>query len=92
MSEYIEIESEPTDVPNVVLIRTNLKLAVDKPEHYESVSAMAEGSAVAQALATIEGLVAMRIDAGELIIEYDYDMPWHIIEAEIAAALKDFFL
>ena len=92
MSEYIEIKSEPTDIPNVVQVRTNLELALGDPEYYGSVSAMAEGSAVAQALATIEGLVTLRIEAHHLLVKHDIDMPWHIIEAEIAAALKDFFL
>lgn len=92
MSEYIEIESEPTETPNVVVIRTNLELAVGDPEYYESTPAMAEGSAVAQTLATIEGLITLRIEAHDLVVEHDYDVPWHIVEAEIAAALKDFFL
>jgi len=92
MSEYIEIDSEPTDIPNVVLVRTNLRLAVGDPEYYQSVQAMAEGSAVAQALAPIEGLVTLRIEAHDLVVEHDVDVPWHFIETEIAAALKDFFL
>lgn len=92
MSEYIEIESEPTDTLNVVIIRTNLDLAVGEPESYESAAVMAEGSAVAQALAAIEGLISLRIEAHDLVVEYDPFTPWHIIEAEIAAALKDFFL
>jgi hypothetical protein len=92
MSEYIEINSEPTDVPNVVLVRTNLDLAVGAPEYYGSVAAMAEGSTVAQSLATIEGLVTLRIDTHDLVVEYNVDTPWHILETEIAAALKDFFL
>lgn len=92
MSEYIEIESEPTDLPNVVIVHTNLQLAVGDPEFYGSPLAMSEGSAVGQALAAIEGLVTLRIEAHDLVVEHDADMPWHIIEAEIAAALKDFFL
>jgi hypothetical protein len=92
MSEYVEIESEPTGAPNTMLVRTNMELAVGNPEYYESAFAMAEGSAVAQALATIDGLVTLRIEAHELIVEYSGDMQQYIIEAEIAAALKDFFL
>lgn len=92
MSEYIEIESEPTDTLDVVIIRTNLDLAVGEPESYESAAVMAEGSALAQALSAIEGLVSLRIGAHDLVVKYDPVTPWHIIEAEIAAALKEFFL
>jgi hypothetical protein len=92
MSEYIEIESESTEEPNVYAIHTNLLLAVGESEYYESSSTMAEGSAVAQALAPIEGIVSLRIEAHDLFVEHESETPWHIVEAEIAAALKDFFL
>jgi hypothetical protein len=92
MSEYIEIDSEPTDDPSTMVIHTNLLLAVGDPEHYRSVEAMEEGSAVAQALASIEGIVAMRIESHDLVLKLDLSTPWHIIEAETAAALKEFFL
>ncbi len=92
MSEYIEIESEPTDEPNVMLLRTNLALAVGGLERYDSVSAMEEGSAVAQALAMIEGILSLQIETHNLLVEIDPFTPWHLVEAEIIAALKDFFL
>lgn len=92
MSEYIEIESDSTEDPNVMIVHTNLALATGNPERYESVEAMEEGSAVAQALAPIEGIVKMRIETNDLIVEIDAQAPWHLVESEIAAALKDFFL
>jgi hypothetical protein len=92
MSEYIEIESELTAAPDVVIIHTNLALAVGNPERYDSPAAMEEGSAVAQALAAVDGIVALQIEAHDLVVKYDLDTPWFVIEAEIAAALKDFFL
>jgi hypothetical protein len=92
MSEYIEIGSESTDNPSVMIIHTNLALAVGDSEKYDSMAAMEEGSAVAQALATIEGIVTLQIKTHDLIVEYDTGMPWHIIETEISTALKDFFL
>jgi len=92
MSEYIEIESEFTSEPNVMIVRTNLTLAVAGTERYDSVAEMEEGSAVAQALAFVEGVVTLQIESHELMVEIDPSMPWHIVEAEISAALKDFFL
>lgn len=75
-----------------MIVHTNLALATGDPERYDSVEAMEEGSAVAQALATIEGIVRMRIESHDLVVGVDFDTPWHFVEAEIAAALKDFFL
>jgi len=92
MSEYIEIESESTDDPSAMIIRTNLLLADSEPEHYDSVEAMEEGSAVAQALASIDGIIGMRIESHDLVLRLDLSTPWHIVEAELAAALKEFFL
>jgi len=92
VSEYIEIESESTDNSNVMIIHTNLALAVGDSERYVSIASMEEGSAVAQALAMIEGIITLEIATHDLIVEYDEEAPWHIIEAEISAALKDFFL
>lgn len=92
MSEYIEITSESAGKANTLIIHTNLELTTGDSEFYESPSAMEEGSAVAQALAPIEGIANLRIEARDLVVEYDPDTPGHVIEAEIAAALKDFFL
>ena len=92
MSEHIEIESEATANSNLVIVRTNLALADGDAEHYDSTAAMEEGSPVAQALATIEGIVALHIETNDLIVKHDLDTPWHLIEAEISAALKEFFL
>ncbi|UCG22822.1 MAG: hypothetical protein JSW55_11630 [Chloroflexota bacterium] len=92
MSEYIEIESESTDDPSIMVIHTNLLLAAGIAEDYRSVEAMEKGSAVAQALASIEGIVGMRIESHDLVLKLDLDTPWHIVEAETTAALKEFFL
>lgn len=92
MSEYIEIEPEETNDPAVMLIHTNLRLAEQGVEWYNSPDTLAEGSAVAQALAPIEGIVQLQIDDRALTVTRDIDVPWHIIVAEITAALKEFFL
>ena len=92
MSEYFEIESEATNTPNVYIVHTNLALAAGEAEDYGTVEAMEEGSAVAQALAAVNALVTLKIVADELVVECDEETPWYMVEAEITAVLKDFFL
>ena len=92
MSEYIEIETEIGDDPAELIMRTNLLLADHGPEMYRSPAELEEGSPLAQALASIEGLLALRIEEQDLIVKRDVTVDWHLIVAEINAALKDFFL
>ncbi len=92
MSEYIEIESELSDDGRTIYIVTNLPLADDSPEQYDSAAALAEGSPVAQTLAVIEGMTGVSIDAGDITISREPDADWHVIVADVSAALKDFFL
>lgn len=92
MSEYIEIESEFTTRPDTILIQTNLRLSNEGDERYESPAAMAEGSPLAQTLATIEGLVALTITGSELLVTFRPETEWHIIVADISAAIRDFYL
>ncbi len=92
MSEYIEIETELSDDGEEMYISTNLTLAEDEAEVYESAAAMEEGSPVAQALAMIEGIARLRLEGGDMVITRDRDAPWHAMVADISAALKDFFL
>ena len=92
MSEYIEIETEALADPTEMLFHTNLRLIDQDHEEYGSLEAMEEGSALAQALAQVEGLVRLRIDENELMVTRDPAVPWHAIIAEVNAAMKDFFL
>lgn len=92
MSEYIEIETETVGDPDVMLFHTNLRLIDREAEEYDSPMMMEEGSALAQALAQVEGLVRLRVEVHELTATRDPAVPWHLITAEISAALKDFFL
>jgi hypothetical protein len=92
MSEYIEIETELSDDGEEMYFYTNLKLAEGEVEQYDSPAAMEEGSPVAQALALLEGIAELQIDGGDMTLTRDPDVPWHIIVADVSAALKDFFL
>jgi len=92
MSEYIEIEAELSDDGRHLNITTNLTLAEGEPENYASTADMEVGSPVAQALAVIEGIATLQIDGRDLTITRAPDTDWHIIVADVSAALKDFFL
>lgn len=92
MSEYIEIETELSDDSDEMYFYTNLTLAAGELETYESPEAMEEGSPVAQALALLEGIARLQIEGSEMTLTRDPEFPWHIIVADVSAALKDFFL
>jgi len=92
MSEYIEIETELSDDGDIITFYTNLKLSVESSESYDSVEAMEEGSAVAQALSEIDGILQLQIIGKEMMITRDHQVPYHAIVADVSNALKDFFL
>jgi hypothetical protein len=92
MSEYIEIETETTEDPDRLLLVTNLSLSGEEDEVYSSVAAMEEGTPLAQALAYIAGIRHVQISGSELVVTRDPDMPWHVLVADLSAAIKDFFL
>jgi hypothetical protein len=92
MSEYIEIESESIEEPAGILIHTNLTLAAEGKETYPSVTAMEEGSPLAQMLSTVAGIQTLVIDGRNLIVTADPDIPQHILIAEISDVIKEFFL
>ena len=92
MSEYMEIETEIDDDDLTMHISTNLKLADGKPEEYDSLEALEEGSPVAQALAMIDGIDHLTIEGKNMVLVRDPDVPWHSLVIDISASLKDFFL
>jgi hypothetical protein len=92
MSEYIDIETELSDDGEKMYFYTNLTLADGELETYESPEAMEEGSPVAQALALLAGISRLQIEGSEMTITRDPEFPWHVIVADVSAALKDFFL
>ena len=90
MSEYIEIEAELGD-DGVIVFETNLPLAAGQ-ERYASAAALEEGSPVAQALSVIPGIAALTISGGQMILTAAADADWHVLVADVTAALKEFFL
>ncbi len=92
MSEYIEFETELSENGRQMSIYTNLTLAEQDVEQYNSLAEMEEGSPVAQALSVIDGIQSLRIDNRDLLITRRPDAEWHSIVADVTAVLKDFFL
>jgi len=92
MSEYIEIETEMSDDGLQMFFFTNLNLAEADSEYYQSKAEMEEGSAVAQALAVVAGIMELFIDGRDLTVTREPEIEWHVIVADVSAALKDFFL
>lgn len=92
MSEYVTVESRPTDDPDVLEIATNQPLTEDEAEIYDSPEAGDEGSPLAQTLFGVEGIWALTITPSSLLITRDPDAPWEDIVDEVRDALRDFFL
>jgi len=92
MSEYIEIQTEILETTDTIRFRTNLPLTTEGQEMYQSVEAMEEGSPVAQLLSGVDGIVTCQLDGGEIVIRRDPGTEWHNLVADVAAALKEFFL
>ncbi|MEM9778205.1 MAG: hypothetical protein AAF902_26750, partial [Chloroflexota bacterium] len=66
--------------------------AEGEPETYASVDDMLEGSAVAQALAGVDGIVSLSIDGADMSVVKDDDIDEYAIIADVSATIKDFFL
>ena len=93
MSEYIEIQPEPTDDPEVMCLITNLSLTLeDGWEEYDSPEQGQEGSPLAQALFAVPGLEALTLDGSNIFISRAPDIEWHDLIEDISDVLRDFFL
>ena len=92
MSEYIEIEVEETETSDTILIETNITLAHDGVEVYESAEEMEEGSPLAQALSIVYGIQRIEIAPHTLTITRTDDVEWYTIIEDVRAAIVDFFL
>ena len=71
---------------------TNLQLAEEGLEDYHSKQEMEEGSALAQVIAPIEGVIGLQIDGMNLNIWRDVYVPWHLIVFETTVALKELII
>lgn len=93
MSEYVTVETQTTDDPNILELITNQRIALDGDEVYDSFEAGDEGSPIAQMLFNgVRGLQALTISGKNMTLTRDPDVPWEEIIDEVRDALRDFFL
>ncbi len=92
MSEYITVDVEQDEDPDVVRLITNLILAPDGPEAYPDREGGENGSPLAQMLFEIEGLAALDIEGKTLIVRRAPETEWPALIEDITSALKEFFL
>lgn len=93
MSEYVTVETQPTDNPDILEFITNQKIALEGDEVYDNFDEGDEGSPIAQMLFNgVRGIQALTISGGNLVITRDPDVPWEEIIDEVRDALRDFFL
>lgn len=92
MSEYVTIETEPTDDPDVLEIITNQQLTAER-ETYSNPEEGDVGSPIAQMLFDgVPGIRALTITRDTLVVTRDPDFTWEEIVDEVRDALRDFFL
>lgn len=93
MSEYVTVETRPTDDPDVLDLITNQFIALEGDEVYQNFEAGDEGSPIAQMLFNgVRGLRALTISGSTLRLTRDPEVPWEEIVDEVRDALRDFFL
>lgn len=93
MSEYVTVETQPTENPDILEFITNQKIALEGDEVYNSFDEGDEGSPIAQMLFNgVRGIQALTISGSSLVITRDPDVPWEEIIDEVRDALRDFFL
>ncbi|GIL13873.1 MAG: hypothetical protein BroJett038_25930 [Chloroflexota bacterium] len=93
MSEYVTVETRPTDDPNALEIVTNQTLTDAGAEVYNSPEEADQGSPIAQMLFYgVEGIAALTITRHTLTITRRPDVPWESLVDDVRDALRDFFL
>lgn len=93
MSEYVNIQPEATDDPDVMHLITNLMLTPqDEPEVYPTPEDGDEGTPLAQTLFGVPGLAALHINGSVMVVQREQDVEWHDLIEDISDALRDFFL
>ena len=93
MSEYVTVEVEFTENPDIVELTINQALTLDKMETYTSAIDGETGSPLAQMLfAAVDGVAQLVISEDCLTITRDKTVPWEVIIDEVRDALRDWYL
>ena len=95
MSEYVTVEAEPTDDPNVMELVTNQTLTEGEDEIYNSEEEMEMGSVLSQCLffAVVGmGMTKLTITNDTLIVTRNANASWEVLIDELRDALRDYYL
>lgn len=93
MSEYVTVEVEFSDDPNVTELFINQRLTEEAEERYACPQEGDLGTPIAQMLfAAVEGIERLIITEDCLIIRRDPAFPWEAIIDEVRDALRDWYL
>lgn len=93
MSEYVTIEVEYTNNPNVADLFINQTLTLEDEEVYKSPEQGEIGSPIAQMLfIAVDGIARLTITEDCLTITREPDVPWESIIDEVRDALRDWYL
>lgn len=93
MSEYVTVEIEPTEDPDVLEVITNQRLTDAGKEVYPDFEAGTVGSPIAQLLFDgVPGIEALVMTSSSLLITRQPEYTWEEIVDEVRDALRDFFL
>ena len=93
MPEYVTIEVEYTDNPNVADLFINQTLTLEDEEVYKSPEQGEIGSPIAQMLfIAVDGIARLTITEDCLTITREPDVPWESIIDEVRDALRDWYL
>ncbi|MCY4464853.1 MAG: NifU N-terminal domain-containing protein [Chloroflexi bacterium] len=93
MSEYVTIEVEPGEHPDIAELVVNQLLATHGVEQYACPDEGDLGSPLAQMLfAAVDGIDQLTIHEDCLIIRRRPDQPWEFIIDEVRDALRDWYL
>ena len=93
MSEYVTVEVEFSDDPNIADLYINQALTETDVERYANPQEGDLGSPIAQLLfAAVDGIQMLTIAQDHLTITREPDHPWETIIDEVRDALRDWFL
>lgn len=93
MSEYVMVEVEFSDDPNIAELSINQTLTEADVERYANPAEGDLGSPIAQLLfSAVDGIQSLTIEADRLTITRAPDHPWEAIIDETRDALRDWYL
>ena len=93
MSEYVTVEVEFSEDPDVVDLYINQTLTEQSEEHYANPQQGDLGSPIAQMLfAAVDGIKTLTITEDRLAITREGGYPWEAIIDDVRDALRDWYL